>query len=50
MNLSEYKAGNFTTANALINDFYNLEILREQTGYRRNRIFVFADYLKLFER
>ena len=38
------------TANTLINDFYSLGILREETGYRRNRIFVFADYLKLFER
>ncbi len=38
------------TANTLINDFYNLGILKEQTGFRRNRIFVFADYLKLFER
>lgn len=38
------------TANALIKDFHNLGILKEQTGFQRNRIFVFADYLKLFER
>lgn len=38
------------TANALINDFYKLKILKEQTGFRRNRIFVFSEYLKLFER
>jgi Fic family protein len=38
------------TANALIKDFYSLGILNEQTGFRRNRIFVFSDYLKLFKR
>lgn len=38
------------TANALIKDFHNLGILNEQTGYKRNRIFVFEEYLRLFER
>lgn len=38
------------TVNALINDFYTLGILKEQTGFRRNRVFVFAEYLKLFEK
>lgn len=38
------------TANTLIKDFYNLGILKEQTGYKRNRIFVFEKYLRLFER
>jgi Fic family protein len=38
------------TANALINDFQNLGILQEQTGFRRNRNFIFTEYLKLFER
>jgi Fic family protein len=38
------------TANALIKDFYSLGILKEQTGFRRNRIFIFSDYIKLFER
>ncbi|MDR0793986.1 MAG: Fic family protein [Chitinophagaceae bacterium] len=38
------------TAHALIKDFQNLEILKEQTGYKRNRIFVFERYLKLFEK
>ncbi|MCF3110279.1 Fic family protein [Niabella sp. CC-SYL272] len=38
------------TANTLIKDFYNLEILKEQTGFKRNRVFVFEEYLKLFER
>jgi len=38
------------TANTLIKDFDNLGILKEQTGYKRNRIFVFEEYLRLFER
>lgn len=38
------------TANTLIRDFYNLGILKEQTGYKRNRIFVFKEYLSLFEK
>lgn len=38
------------TANALIKDFNNLQILKEQTGYKRNRIFVFKEYLRLFDR
>lgn len=36
------------TANALIADFVNLKILKEQTGYKRNRSFHFEAYLKLF--
>lgn len=38
------------TANTLIKDFQQLKILKEQTGFKRNRIFVFAEYLKLFEK
>lgn len=38
------------TANTLIKDFNNLGILKEQTGYKRNRIFVFEEYLRLFEK
>lgn len=38
------------TANTLIKDFDNLGILKEQTGYKRNRIFIFEEYLRLFER
>ncbi len=37
------------TANTLIQDFEKLGILKEQTGYKRNRIFVFENYLKLFK-
>ena len=38
------------TANALIKDFNNLGILQEQTGYKRNRIFVFHQYFSLFDK
>lgn len=37
-----------TTANTLIRDLMGLGILREMTGYRRNRLFVFQQYLDLF--
>jgi len=33
---------------ALIDDFMKLGILKETTGQRRNRIFVFGDYLNCF--
>ena len=36
------------TANSLIEAFVNLNILKERTGYSRNRIFVFDKYVKLF--
>jgi hypothetical protein len=36
------------TANALINDLERLEILKEQTGFKRNRIYTFEEYLRLF--
>jgi len=36
------------TANHLIKDFEKLDILKETTGYQRNRLFVFDQYLKLF--
>jgi Fic family protein len=36
-------------ANALINDLERLNILKEITGYKRNRVYVFEEYLKLFK-
>jgi Fic family protein len=36
------------TANALINDFKKLEILKEITGLQRGRVYSFDRYLKLF--
>jgi Fic family protein len=35
-------------ANQLIKDFQNAGILKEITGFKRNRLFVFAQYLDLF--
>lgn len=39
---------NISTALRLIEDFIKLNILIEVTGYKRNRIFAFDNYIKLF--
>lgn len=35
-------------ANRIVQDFVNMGILEEITGYKRNRLFLFKDYYKLF--
>lgn len=37
-----------STANRLISDFQKLGILEELTGYKRNRIYAFTKYIRLF--
>jgi len=37
------------TASSLIDDFEKFEILEEKTGYKRNRTFVFSEYVQLFK-
>ncbi|WKN45019.1 Fic family protein [Tunicatimonas pelagia] len=38
----------YNTANSLISDFIDADFLKEVTGYSRNRVFIFDEYLKLF--
>jgi|TARA_R110002124_G_scaffold287358_1_gene473763 Fic family protein len=38
------------TASSLIDDLVNHGVLREMTGQRRNRLFVFDDYMNLFRK
>ena len=46
--IAQVLAVNSSTAHRLIQDFERLAILQEMTGYKRNRLFIFEDYLKLF--
>lgn len=39
---------NISTAHRIVQDFEKLKIINEQTGYKRNRMFVFEDYIQLF--
>lgn len=36
------------TVSSILKDFQRLEILKEKTGFKRNRIFVFEEYVNLF--
>ncbi len=38
------------SANAIIKDFETLGILKEVTGYKRNRMFMFEEYCRLFRK
>ncbi len=42
------KLSSHQAANSLIKDFQRLGILKEVTGYKRNRLFIFKPYLQLF--
>lgn len=46
--VAEFLSIHVSTANRLIKDFEHLGILRELTGYKRNRIYAFTDYIGLF--
>ena len=46
---AENLAINPSTDNRLIEDFIKLGIIREVTGYKRNRVFIFDEYLQLFD-
>lgn len=39
-----------STANRMIQDFLKLGILKEITGYKRNRIYIFEPYIHIFNR
>ncbi len=40
----------FATANKLVKDLENLKILKELTGFPRNRFYILEDYVNLFRR
>lgn len=47
--IAEVLQSHASTANRMIKDFESLGILRELTGYKRNRIYIFESYVKLFQ-
>lgn len=46
--IAEVLESHASSANRMIKDFESLGILRELTGYKRNRIYIFEPYVKLF--
>ena len=48
--VAEVIGGTANTASALINDFVASNLLVEMTGQRRNRLFMFRDYISLFRK
>ncbi|CAN1212884.1 hypothetical protein TUMEXPCC7403_21945 [Tumidithrix helvetica PCC 7403] len=48
-NVQEIAQLSYANANTLIKDLCNLELLRETTGQKRNRVFAYAPYLAIFE-
>ena len=38
-----------STANRLLSEFEMLGIIKEYTGFRRNRKYIFKDYFELFD-
>ncbi len=47
--LKEITFSTYKTANDLITEFVNTGILKEMTGQQRNRMFIFDEYLNLFD-
>ncbi|GMU87126.1 MAG: toxin Fic [Ignavibacteriales bacterium] len=48
--LAEELGISIPTANTIVKDFIRLNIIKEVSGNKRNRMYVFAEYLKLFEK
>jgi len=48
--VSSYLQTSPSTTNRLINQFIELQILTELTGYKRNRKYIFKEYFNIFQR
>jgi Fic family protein len=48
--LSETLNITFNTTKSIVQEFVKCEILHEVTGKKRNKVFIFKDYLSLFEK
>ena len=48
--ISSYLQISTSTANRLIHQFIELQILTELTGYKRNRKYIFKEYFNIFQR